>query len=94
MEADSLMYVQMDVWRRLEGSSVRRYRCFRVLPEESFCVQSADTFSLPIDASQLSYLDRQYYELLIEASPTERGGRHPTIEQAIQAHDLEFGNRD
>jgi hypothetical protein len=37
-------------------------------------------------------LDQQFLELLIEEDPDSRGPLHASIEDAIAAHDREFGN--
>jgi hypothetical protein len=89
-----VIFEQVNVWRRLSGRRLRLYRCFRTQPEGKYCVQSADTITVPPKPSQLAYHDRQFYELLSEAAPDERQGLYATLEEAIRAHDETFGNED
>jgi hypothetical protein len=51
-----------------------------------------DDYSIPLQRSQDSYLERQFIELLLEESPDIRGGTFSTLEEAIAAHDREFRN--
>ena len=83
-------YKSIDVWRRLNDERVVRYRCFEVLPDGGFCVQSADFFDAPVSIDRILEHERQYVELLIEDAPDERSEPHETLEAAIEAHDKEF----
>ncbi len=67
-----------------------RYRCFESLNSKRFCVQSADFYRLPFDEQQAANLRRQFVELFLEQEPDNRGGEHPTLEEAIAAHDKTF----
>src|SRR6266700_3046941 len=81
------LYESIDVWRRQHDATLRRYRCFRILSNGHYCVQSMDVYSVPIDPIRLQELDNQFYELLAETDPVERGGHFPSLEQAIADHD-------
>jgi hypothetical protein len=86
------MYRSFDVWKRKDERTLARYRCFEVLPDKGFCVQSLDLYSLPVDEKQLRQLDEQFLTLLTEVAPEDRSQLHPTIAEAIAAHDREFEN--
>lgn len=90
MEANRLgrLFRAIDVWQRRPDGQLVRYRCFQVLPEGGYCVQSADFH--PQDARQTELLETQYLELLSEISPDERSKVHSSLEEAIQAHQAEF----
>ena len=87
------MYKSIDIWKRLDGKTLVRYRCFEILTSNRFCVQSSDYYYLPLDAPQLARSDRQFLELLIGEAPEVRTETYPTLEEAIRMHDLEFGNQ-
>jgi hypothetical protein len=87
------MYKSIDIWKRLDGKTLVRYRCFEILASNRFCVQSSDYYHLPLDVSQLAQSDRQFLELLIEEAPEARAETYLTLEEAIRMHDLEFGNQ-
>jgi hypothetical protein len=84
------MYRAIDVWKRRSGTEVIRYRCFEVLSDGKFCVQSADFFQLPLINQKFDRLDRQFVELLIEEDPDVRSPAYPSLEEAIRMHDAEF----
>ncbi len=84
------MLKAVDVWKRIDDSTAVCYRCFEVLDNRGFCVQSKDTFHLPIDAQQFDRSQRQELELLCEESPESRSGVFPTLLDAIRAFDEDF----
>lgn len=84
------LFEAVDVWRNKESGSVVRYRCFRVRPSGGYCVQSADNYSAAHTDS--SCFERQFVELFSEQAPDERSCVFPTLEEAIEHFDREFGN--
>jgi hypothetical protein len=84
------MLKSIDIWKKLPGDRLVRYRCFEFLGEGGYCVQSADFFTLPVDDAQLRFSEKQFLELLIEEDPRTRCAIYPTLEQAIQAHERDF----
>jgi hypothetical protein len=90
VETDRLgkLYRAIDVWQRRADGQLVRYRCFQVLPDGGYCVQSADFH--PQDARQTELLEKQYLELLSEIAPDERSKVHRSLEEAIKAHQAEF----
>lgn len=66
---------------------ISRYRCLEIFPEGQFCVQSKDFYRAPFREVASLQLDRQFIELLAEASPESRSGLFGTEEEAIRAHD-------
>jgi hypothetical protein len=86
-EKKDLLYKAFDVWQR-EGNRLRVYRCFEILPDGGFAVQSCD-FVQP-DQSPASFSQRNYFELLHEQAPDARSGAFATIEEAIAAHNRYF----
>lgn len=84
------LYRPIDVWRRVSASELIRYRCFEVLGEHRFCVQSADFVHLPLKEQALVHLERNWLELLAEVAPDERAKTFGTLAEAIDDHDVEF----
>jgi hypothetical protein len=84
------LYIEVNVWKRIDQNTLMRYRCFRILPDDKYVVQSADFYTLPLDDKQLSYLSKQFIELLCEEEPAVRSGLYDSLEEAIAAHDLDF----
>ena len=70
----------------MPSGQLARYRCFEILSQGRYCVQSCDFVS----PDQRAFLDRQFVELLSEAAPDERAASYATLEEAIAAHDREF----
>jgi hypothetical protein len=71
--------------------SLVRYRCLQSLNNGKYGIQSADFYSVPLDAKAVSNLESQFVELLAEQDPLERAGEHDSLEDAIRAHELDFG---
>lgn len=90
---NNLLYESMDVWRRLSGNRVVRYRCFKIHPQGRFCVQSADSYFSPLSESDRVNSDRQFLELFIESAPEIRSETFPSLDEAIAAHDREFSGQ-
>lgn len=83
-------YIPIDLWRYLEDGRLVCYRCFRVLPGDLYCVQSADFFTPPISEQQRAFSRGQFYELLGEERPDERSECFASIEEAIEEHNRSF----
>lgn len=89
-----MLYISIDVWRRVK-SAVIHYRCFRSEGTGRFVVQSADYYQSNLTpdeiAKRIAQLNSQFIELLAEEDPFEREKSHPSINEAIAAHDKDFG---
>ncbi len=89
------MYNFFDVWRRIDGKSAVRYRCFRSQTKGLICVQNVDTIRLPLDPKYLASLEHLFLELFIEQAPEERAkGWSVTVEEAIKKFDKAFSDSD
>ena len=84
-------YKAIDVWRR-KKETVVRYRCFQVLPDETYCVQNADYYRPPFSSAQADQQDQQFLELLMEEAPDSRSKSFPSLDEALQAFDRDFAN--
>jgi len=83
-------FIPIQVWKRLNGEMFRCYRCFQVFPAGGYCVQSADSYTIPRDEARERRFDQQCIELFLEQSPVERSGLYSSLEAAIEAFDAEF----
>jgi hypothetical protein len=93
MEANVMkakLYKTIDVWRKKGNDCAIRYRCFEILGENKFCIQSVDYFYLPFAKKEVKQLERQFVELFIEVAPEERNDCFSTIEEAIKSYDDTF----
>lgn len=94
MKIENRLYKEVSVWKRIDDKTLLRYRCFQLLPDEKYCVQSADFYSLPLDEAQAKYLSKQFVELLTEEEPEIRAERlYDSLQEAISAHDADFQNQ-
>ncbi len=84
------LYRQIDVWSRLADSKLVRYRCFHILPDNLYCVQSEDFFYQPITEEQIVNSELQFHELLAGEAPEIRTAPAATLEEAIAQHREEF----
>src|SRR5688500_19137956 len=80
-------YLEIKVWKRRGDDTVILYRCLKDLESGKFAVQSADFFSLPIDAARFVDSDKQFLELLMEVSPRDRCEWFPAITDAIRSEE-------
>lgn len=85
-----MMFREVSVWKRVDGASAARYRCFQNVETGEYAVQSMDFYRLPIDEMQLTHFERQFVELLVESSPLARCEWFETIEEAISRHEADF----
>ena len=83
-------FVPMDVWFYPEQGGLGCHRCFHILPDDSYAVQSTDYFSLPFDPKELHEFTDQYLELLESTPPDIRSGTSPTLQEAIAKHEALF----
>ncbi len=86
------LFSQVNIWKRLGPQAAIRYVCFCDPSSGRYAVQSADFFRLPVEESQFRESERQLVELFIEESVLERCAWFESIDQAIRAHDVDFGN--
>jgi hypothetical protein len=57
-----------------------------------FCVLASDYFRLPLDRGTVNWQDLNLIELLTEDNLSGRAEWFPTLLDAIQRHDGDFGN--
>lgn len=82
------LFRSIDVWKT-EGESLVRFRCFEVLGESRYYVQSKDFIHFPLIKQHLQTHERNFLELLIEDPPDERA-TFSTLEEAIADHEAAF----
>ena len=80
------------IWRHLGAKKSVRYTCMENISLGGFCVLAADYFYLPLDRSIADWQDLNLIELLTEDDLSGRVKWLPTLKDAIQRHDGDFGN--
>lgn len=86
------LYREHRVYRH-RGNDAALYVCFEDLASGQFAVQQVEFFSEDDDlAKRTTEIGRQTLEIFAETSPRDRCGWFPSIQQAIDAHDRDFGN--
>lgn len=86
----SKCYKKVDVWKKVDDKCLIRFRCYELLGEGKFCVQSADYFYPPISSEQMLVAENRQVELFLDVDPTERSETYSTLEEAIIAHEADF----
>ncbi len=85
------LFEEVNVWKRVNDTTLSRYRCFRIIPDGSFFVKSSDFYYYPVDAKQVAQLEHYFLDSLfhdaLEEMPDET---YTSLEEAIQAHDEAF----
>lgn len=84
----------IDIWKRLDKSCAIRYRCFQVIPNGGYFVQSTDYYHLPLKESDLRFVDAQFIELIIEDPLGSDKKTYSSIEEAIEMHRRIFSEDD
>jgi hypothetical protein len=87
----SILYRLHTIWRRIGSTRAVRYVCFESLRDGEFSVQSCDYLGLPLDREALRDHEEQAVKLFNEIDPEERSGSFPSLVEAIEAFELDFG---
>ena len=86
------LYKRIEIWKRISNNKAARYICYKILNKKEFCVQNVDFFYTPISSPQIEQSDQRSFELFLEMPPDKRAEQvFPTLFDAIQAHDEDFG---
>jgi hypothetical protein len=82
------LYRQINVWERIHEGRIAVYRCFEIIPDGKYCVQSKDFFSVPLEEGVWHQSQEQFLELLSEEAPGRTS--YGTLEEAIRHYDEDF----
>jgi hypothetical protein len=85
------LYKSVDIWQRRENA-VARYRCFHILPDNLYSVQSVDFYRPPFGDQAVIEFDKRFLDLFVEEAPESRSKGYSSLAEAIAAFDREFGN--
>jgi hypothetical protein len=83
-------YKAIDVWSRRDRGTIVRYRCFQLLPDGGYSVQSADHYHAPFRDDRPAQHEKQFLELFLQEAPEVRAPLLPTLLEAIRAFDRDF----
>jgi hypothetical protein len=92
-EKKARMFEEISVWRRVGDATLLQYRCLRGLDDGRYFVKCSHFYREPINREQIHqaqfyFLDGMFGDALIEI-PKES---YETLEEAIAAHDEDFGD--
>jgi hypothetical protein len=87
------LYVQSFVWKRVSSLTCVRYVILMDVATHRFAVHSADFFQSDGE-DRSDYFNRQFVELMLEQSPSQRCNWHASAADAIWHHDAEFSNNN
>jgi hypothetical protein len=73
------LFEEINVWERKSAENITCYRCFKLIPDGGYCVQSADYYY----SNQERNFKQQFIELLLEDSPDLRSSVFASLEEAI-----------
>jgi hypothetical protein len=86
-------YRAIDVWSRKDKGTIVRYRCFQLLPDGGYNVQSVDFYKAPFRDARSDQHEKQFLELFSEEAPKSRSPLFPTLIEAIGAFEQDFKER-
>jgi hypothetical protein len=88
------LFVELNVWKRIDDTTLIRYRCFRVIPDHVFFVKSSDFYYYPLDEKQITEREHYFLDSLFQDALEELPEEvYETLEEAIQMHDEAFRDR-
>jgi len=97
MEADhdepgeKKVFREINVWERFRGGGIAVYRCFEVLPDGKYCVQSRDRFEAPADEEVWRLSEGSFLKLL--AGQTPALPLYDTLEEAVRRYERDERRR-
>ena len=86
----SNLYKQINIWKRKSHDHLVCYRCFELVSQNKYCVQSCDYIYKDSSNESINSFNDQFIELLLEEAPEIRSTLYDTIEEAVAAHDKDF----
>ncbi len=86
-------YSQIEVWTRYDDGRVIIYRCLQNLGSQKYMVDRAEIVPTPVLRETLLEIAADQLEHFIEGAPEDRLSQFASLDEAIEAHDLEFENK-
>ena len=86
------MYQWIDIWKKREKTGLVVYRCVQNILTEKYMVDRVEFFEGGDIHAELSKSRKEQIVMLIEEVPEHRVREFDRLEDAIEAHDKEFGN--
>lgn len=85
------MYERIDVWKRLDAHVAIRFQCLRRLSDGMIAVQNADSVRQSTFKTDLWASNAIFVELFLDDDPDNRCEWFGSAEEAIEAHQRDFG---
>lgn len=84
-------YKEINIWKPVDDRTVTRYRCFEIMPEGKFFVQSSDYIYEDSDEKYRESLDDYFFDSLSKENFEEMSkNASETLEEAIAKHEADF----
>lgn len=92
MKSDKF-FKELTIWKPVDEITVARYRCFEILPDGKFIVQSKDFIYEDSDKIYRENLEMYFIESLSSELFEEMSAEaSSTIEEAIAKHEADFAD--
>jgi hypothetical protein len=92
-ENNQRLFREINVWKRIDDTTLLRYRCLHVMAEDRYYVKSSDFYYWPLDKEQIIQRDFYFLDSLFgEALEPITEETYETVEEAILMHDKEFAD--
>ncbi len=85
-------YRCIEVWSRYDEDRVIIYRCLQNLSSKKYMVDRAEIIPTPVSRETLLDSAADQLEMFVEEIPENRLGQFASLDEAIEAHDVEFEN--
>ena len=86
-------YRDVEVWSRYDEDRVIIYRCLQNLSSQKYMVDRAEVVPTPVSKVTVLEIASDQLENFTEEIPENRLGQFASLDEAIEAHDLEFENK-
>ncbi len=85
-------YRHVEVWSRYDDGRIIIYRCLQNLSSKKYMVDRAEIVPTDVSRDTLLEIVADQLEMLTEEVPENRLNQFDSLDEAIHAHDGEFGN--
>jgi hypothetical protein len=93
MKKEEKLFKEINVWKRIDNNKILLYRCFEVLPDNTYFVKCSNYFYEDFDDEQFNRLNKEFAEsLFYDSLIIHQEKAYSSIIEAINAHEEEFAN--
>lgn len=85
-------YRCVEVWSRYDEDRVIIYRCLQNLSTQKYMVDRSEIIPTPVPKESLLKIAVDQLEIFVEEIPENRLGQFNSLNEAINAHNVDFEN--